>query len=571
MDKNPHFNDCVTPFTSSVDACEHQDWSGGKSPAGRRVVVLKFGGTTVGATADEGKIRLARKTICQLLEQGKMVVPVFSAYRRGRSQASSKISVTDILTNFRETIFAAPSVEQGAELWTDRLRRIHIQLAKDLGVDSPRLIAAMERELVQLRATAVVICSAQESVSSLNDQIVTAGERLAVITMAAYLNRCHATNKFPMPVQAATAAELGIVTDNSFGEAEIDWEPAAANARIAVYHDYFAKGLMPIVTGFDGVYREPTSEKNDDTQNDDGRSADQRTERPKRTTLRTSLGRGGSDLTATFLGWALHAEYVGFCKETPGVLTADDRLVGERACTVPALDYELAMEAGNIYDRAIAPARLGSVPIRIFDPRSPREDTFITNAKLPHGIWMIDRPRATVNVHVGAIADRPGELLKLLEVFGKQSIKVEEVRHQRCGTNVIVAGTMEPIRRALNVLCHLGHEVHSESTWFLRALGVISPEDSIRFNEFVYQWSPLTASSYQVGARVLTATIGRNSFSESQNELRRIEKIVRQMHDHLIDRSQLKMLAKKRAEPERAVTSLSDTWPVSSSTVGTPG
>ena len=94
----------------------------------RNIVVLKFGGTTLGSPREEGRIRVARDTIAELIHGGKSVVPVFSAFRRGRSQSSDKVSVTDILQDFQKRILAADNFDDEVAAFDRQLRDIHFCL-----------------------------------------------------------------------------------------------------------------------------------------------------------------------------------------------------------------------------------------------------------------------------------------------------------------------------------------------------------------------------------------------------------------------------------------------------------
>ena len=495
----------------------------------KNIVVLKFGGTCAGSTKGEGRIEGARKTIAELIADGKTVIPVFSAFRRGRSQSSEKISVTDILQNYRQTIRQHESIRAGAEAVFQQLADIHFQLIDDLQLDMDSDLGSdVADELEQIKQTAIVCCTSCEPIPSLDDFIVTAGERFVVKIMAAYLRRHHSRGTFPMAAAAATAVELGIHTNGEFGEAMIDWPRAIEKSREIIFAKYIEKGVMPIVSGFDGIY-DPNDQFADFSRpNHESVSPDQGR------LFRTSLGRGGSDLTATFLGLALDAEYVGFCKETPGVLTADDKLVGPNAQTLPVLDYELATEAGNIYSKAIEPVRAGDIPVHIFDPQQPTKRTVISNQALSTGLYLIERPIQTVNMHVGPIPDRPGELGRLLQLLAAHQVNVEEVRHQRCGTDCIVTGDASSIHKTLEKLSSLGYRLFTQFTWYIRAIGVIDEALAAKFNQFMTEHEPLTLSTYQLGTRVLTATVARNRANEHAQENERMETLVKHLHDELV-------------------------------------
>lgn len=496
----------------------------------RDIVVLKFGGTTMGATREEGRIQVARDTISQLVGEGKSVVPVFSAFRRGRSQSAQKVSVTDILQNFQQRILDAEDFESEVAAFHSQLRDIHFTLIDDLFLSGDQqLVDDITEDLTLIKATAIMCCKAYENVPSLNDYILTAGERLAVKILAAFLTKLHSEGTFPMPCKPVTALELGIYTDDRFGSANIVWDQAIENAREVILGKYLEQGVMPIVSGFDGIY-DPENEFRKIM----ATNAGTKVERQQRKVYRTSLGRGGSDLTATFLGLALDAEYVGFCKETPGVLTADDAMIGDRARTIHSLTYDLATEAGNIYSRAVEPVRAGGVPVHIFDPTRPLERTVISNATIPEGVYIVARPLETVNVHVGSIPDEPGELSRFLDVFADNRVNVEEVYHQRSGTDCIVTGAQEDIQKSIEHFSLAGLSPISQFTWYFRAIGIITEELSAQFNQFMSRFEPLSLSTFQVGSHALTSTVARNRAGSPEDEINRVENIVIELHDELV-------------------------------------
>lgn len=494
------------------------------------VVVLKFGGTTMGATKEQGRIRLARQTIADLIARKKFVVPVFSAYRRGRSGAKTKFSVTDLLQNYKRCVAEHDSLAKGVESFGQQLLDVHRELITDLRLDGDEQFEQeLEADIRALQSTVAMSCSAYEDLPSVNDVILTAGERLAVKVMSAYLNRCHREGKFPMRAAPVTALELGIYTDNQFGAATIDWAKAVDHSREVILGQYLERDIVPIVTGFDGIY-DPHNEFQEIMQ----ARRNEQLEEQYAEVYRTSLGRGGSDLTATFLGLALKAEYVGFCKETPGVLTGDDMLIGDAARTVRQLNYDLATEAGNIYSRAVEPVRAGSVPVHIFDPASPEERTVISDIELPSGLYIIERPLEAVNIHAGTIPDEPGALMAFLHIFADHDVNVEEIRHQRSGTDCIVLGREEDIQQVVDLLHERGLRPEAHRTWYLRVIGNVTEELASGFNQFMRDFDPLTFAAYQIGTKVLTATVVRNRAGDQLDEMERIERIVRRIHDELV-------------------------------------
>ncbi|MDQ0189281.1 aspartate kinase [Alicyclobacillus cycloheptanicus] len=98
----------------------------------------------------------------------------------------------------------------------------------------------------------------------------------------------------------------------------------------------------------------------------------------------TTLGRGGSDTTATALGVALNAEYVDIFTDVEGIMTADPRIV-EDARMIHRVTYteicNLAYQGAKvIHPRAVEIAMQKNIPIRVRSTQSKDEGTLVTNA-----------------------------------------------------------------------------------------------------------------------------------------------------------------------------------------------
>ena len=140
------------------------------------------------------------------------------------------------------------------------------------------------------------------------DMLLACGEMISAAVFAELLT------SLGQPAQAMTGGQAGIRTDDNFGDARIlAIDPAPLR-------DAVGRGIVPVVTGFQGF--SPSA-------------------------AITTLGRGGSDLTAVALGDALGAASVDIYTDVSGVMTADPRRVAG-AHTVPhATPAELVELAGN--------------------------------------------------------------------------------------------------------------------------------------------------------------------------------------------------------------------------------
>ena len=154
-----------------------------------------------------------------------------------------------------------------------------------------------------------------------------------------------------------TGGQAGIITDQEFGDARIvRVEPGAILEQLA-------NGKVVVVAGFQGM-----------------------TENGQITTL----GRGGSDTTASALGVALNAEAIDIFTDVEGIMTADPRIVEDaRILTIVTYNEicQLAYQGAKvIHPRAVEIAMQRNIPLRIKSTFSDAPGTLVTNMYADRGI-----------------------------------------------------------------------------------------------------------------------------------------------------------------------------------------
>lgn len=194
------------------------------------------------------------------------------------------------------------------------------------------------------------------------DFICSFGERLSNYIISLVFNQ------HDIPSDFVDARKL-VLTDNQFGNAEVDMEKTMDNIR-----SHFAvHPKLQIVTGFIAATEEGVT---------------------------TTLGRGGSDYTAAIIAAALDARELQIWTDVDGVLTSDPRVVRE-AFSMDVLSYEEAMEMSHfgakvIYPPTIEPAMRKGIPIRIkntLNPEFPGTIVGTTDSRQAHiirGISSVD-------------------------------------------------------------------------------------------------------------------------------------------------------------------------------------
>jgi len=276
----------------------------------KKLQVWKFGGASV---ADAPAIRRVAGLVTA--HRGPLVVVV-----------SALAGVTDLLLD-GATKSAAGDAGAGAAT-AEAIARRHAPVLRALVRDAKtrRALQAVIEEAAREYADLTRALAALGSLPALaNDRLASRGERLACRLVAAALR---ASGRRAQYVDAAEFVE----TDGHHGNATPDLDATRPRARRALLA-LLKRGVTPVVPGFIG--RAP-----------DG-------------TLVT-LGRGGSDLTATLLGRVLGAQRVVLWKDVPGILTADPRVVSD-ARLIPQLHHREAAEVAYYGAKVLHPRAL--IPI----------------------------------------------------------------------------------------------------------------------------------------------------------------------------------------------------------------
>lgn len=283
------------------------------------MIVMKFGGTSVG---DAERIRGVADIVRKELKRRPVVV------------VSAHKGVTDRLIKL-----ANEAIRH--EVKTSELRAIHEKIMDDLGVDRGLLDESMSELEVLLKGIAMV----KELTLRTLDYVSSFGERFSSRVIAAYFETCG------IAARAHDAYDIGLFTDDNFGNAQ----PLPETDESLREH-LLGMDDVPVVTGFIGMTK-------------DGNI--------------TTLGRGGSDYTATIIGGALRSEEVQIWTDVDGVMTADPRVVPD-AVVLDRISFEEASElayygAKVLHPATILPAMSKGIPVRVLNTFRPEvKGTVIT-------------------------------------------------------------------------------------------------------------------------------------------------------------------------------------------------
>jgi aspartate kinase len=318
------------------------------------VIVCKFGGTSVG---DADAIARTATIIRGRLDRQPLVV------------VSALGGTTNLLLRVAEQ--AAKGQLIGAIRAVEDSRDRHLEQAQLLlGSDSAADDVCNELSAMfdELAALAEALKTLGDLTPRSLDTIAALGEMLSSVLVAA------AFRKLGLDAEHVDAREV-MITDANFTKAEPQTDEIGEAAQRVVM-PVLRAGKIPVMGGFIGS--------------------------AQGTGITTTLGRGGSDYSASLLGAALQAEAIEIWTDVDGMLTADPRVV-DGARLIERIGFEEASELASfgakvLHPNTIAPAVMRGIPV------------WVLNSKRPEGTGTLitfDAPRRRVS----AIAGKSGVTL----------------------------------------------------------------------------------------------------------------------------------------------------------------
>jgi len=260
-------------------------------------------------------------------ERIKHVASIIQAYKEERP-----LVVLSAMGDTTDHLLEAADMAVNGKVDIEKVEKLHYDTARELCVDIP----AIKELLDELKTLLTGISMLHELSKRSRDYLVSFGERMSVRMMTSYLNG------LGTPARFYDAWDAGFVSDSNFMNASLLSEVWENIPKALSDYKNGTQKEIPIVTGF------IAKDKNG---------------------VITTLGRGGSDLSATMLGSALGADEIQTWKDVDGILTTDPRIVKE-ARTVPEVTYEEAQELAMfgsqvLHPRSMIPCRKTGTPVRV--------------------------------------------------------------------------------------------------------------------------------------------------------------------------------------------------------------
>ena len=227
------------------------------------------------------------------------------------------------------------------------------------------------------------------------DMLMATGEQVSVALLAM------AIHELGEDAVSFTGSQVGILTDGTHTKARI----VAIHANRITQE--VARGRIAIVAGFQGV------NLNQDI---------------------TTLGRGGSDLTAVALAYALHANVCEIFTDVEGVYTADPRIV-PHARKLPTISFDEMLEMASLgaqvmQARSIFVAKRFGIPIHVRSSFSQAEGTMIQqSSKAMEDIVVsgVTLQRDEAKVTIRDVPDKPGMAAEIFRELAAKGLNVDMI------------------------------------------------------------------------------------------------------------------------------------------------
>lgn len=397
-----------------------------------KTIVMKFGGTSVGTGEN---IRNVANIVKNNSKKGHKILVVVSALAG--------------ITN--QLIHEAEEVKEGKE---ERIQEFirevtekHLQVI-DKAIENKKLKneteADVKKLIEELEKILIGICYVGELTLKTKDQVLSFGERLAALIVSATLR------DYNLESQYFSGKKAGIVTDSKFGEANplMNFTTHQVIKRIK---PLLEKNMIPVISGFIAA-------------NQDG--------------VVTTLGRGGSDYTATILGVALDVDEVWIWTDVDGIMTSDPKIISD-AKTLIGLSYGEAAEmaifgAKAMHPRALEPIIKKQIPVRIrnvFNPKNSgtliSEGAEVKSIEVVKAIALITDV-SMINIRGAGMVGAPGSYAKIFKILGKNNINIMMVSTAVSEANISIIIKRNQLEKAISTLeiallgKGLGNKVTSE-------------------------------------------------------------------------------------------------------------
>jgi aspartate kinase len=450
------------------------------------MVVMKFGGSSV---ADAERLKHVAEIVKTQADKKPALV------------LSAMGDTTDHLLEAGDLALNQGKVEVG------NVQKLHASTIKTLKLPVQKEVDELFDELTRLLSGIALI---RELTPRTKDYLVSFGERLSVRIAAAYLK----TQK--MNAKAFDAFDVGFLSNSNYCQAELlkeSWDLIPEKILPLI------KGnILPVITGFIAK---------------DGKGSI------------TTLGRGGSDLSATMIASACKADEIQVWKDVDGILTADPRIVKE-AHPVQFVTYEEASElayygAQVLHPRAMLPCMKTGTPVLVKNsynleaPGTRIEKTHTGSTKEAPPVRAITTRRNVTLVDVVStrMLGQHGFMAEVFSIFAKHNISIDMIATSEVSISVTLDSNydLSEVKKDLSKIANV--EIKSEKA-IVSIIGNVKRSSEILSRAFkICQLVGVTVQMVSQGASKVNI-----SFIVNDSEA---EEVVKSLHMVFFDKLEMKV------------------------------
>jgi len=362
------------------------------------MIVIKFGGTSVG---DATRVGRAINIVADAADRKPVVI------------VSALAGVTNQLITATE-VAASGDFEKVLPI-IDEIRERHEDVAVTLVRQKSDFLESfrgqLHRQIEQIVAILRGISLVGDVSPRANDKIIAIGEKLSSVLFAYSL-------RLRTLAGVHIDSERVIVTDERFGQAS----PLMAETRLRardVLLPEIDRNHIPVMGGFIGSSESGAT---------------------------TTLGRGGSDYSASIVGASLEAEEIQIWTDVDGMMTCDPRII-DNARIIDRISYEEAAElawfgAKVLHPKTIAPAVDLHIPIRVLNTHNlDSRGTLITaEGDDVQGPRAIAPKKGITVVHISSnqMLGAHGVLARIFRIFERHEVSVDLITTSEVSVSVTI-------------------------------------------------------------------------------------------------------------------------------------
>jgi aspartate kinase len=341
---------------------------------------------------------------------------------------SALYGVTDKILTLSDSL--ARSDKKAIKAFIDEMTLIHIDLVQG-SINNPAIQQEAKNAVLEIMREFQAILEGLVLIAEITprslDHVLSFGERLmAPIVSYSFKDQNIESSYF-------TGKEIGIVTDSNFGEASplMDTTKFRVNAKLV---PILQKNIIPVVTGY------IAADQHDHV---------------------TTLGRSGSDYTATIIAYCVNADIVYLWSDVDGLMTADPSIV-KGAQVLTEISYSEAAEmvlfgAKYIHPRALEPVMDSNIPIRIRNAFNlNHQGTTITPVlKISNNIVksiIAIRNTALIDVSGGGMVGALGTAASIFETLAKNKVNIMMISQGPSESSISMTLKQDDLGKAITSL-----------------------------------------------------------------------------------------------------------------------